>query len=83
MEPNAALSAKDQFSTRYSLLSRLQDWEDAESWKDFFETYSRLICSVAAKAGLTEAEAKDVLQETTLSVAKSTLTRAAFGLTKR
>jgi RNA polymerase sigma factor (sigma-70 family) len=56
--------------TRYSLLSRLQDWDDQESWKDFFDTYWRLIYAVATKSGLSEAEAQDVVQETVISVAK-------------
>ena len=63
--------ARDPFSTRYSLLSRLHDWDDQESWKDFFEMYWRLIYSVALKAGLTEEEAQDVIQETVISVAKN------------
>jgi len=49
--------------TRYSLLSRLQNWDDEKSWKDFFDTYWRLIYSVAIKSGLTEQEAQDVVQE--------------------
>lgn len=57
--------------TRYSLLSRLQNWEDQESWRDFFETYWRLIYSLARKSGLTDSEAQDVVQETVLSVAKN------------
>jgi len=56
--------------TRYSLLSRLQNWDDQESWKDFFDTYWRLIYSVALKAGLSEQEAQDVVQETVICVAK-------------
>src|SRR6185295_89775 len=56
--------------TRYSLLSRLQDWDDQESWKDFFDTYLRLIYAVAIKSGLAEAEAQDVVQETVITVAK-------------
>ena len=56
--------------TRYSLLSRLQDWDDQESWKDFFDTYWRLIYSIALKSGLTDAEAQDVVQETVICVAK-------------
>lgn len=56
--------------TRYSLLSRLQDWGDQDSWRDFFETYWRLIYSVALKSGLTESEAQDVVQETVICVAK-------------
>ena len=62
--------AEDPISTRYTLLSRLEDREDQDSWKDFFDTYWRLIYSVALKSGLTEAEAQDVVQETIISVAK-------------
>lgn len=63
-------SAADAIPTRYTLLSRLQDWDDQESWKDFFDTYWRLIYSVALKSGMTEAEAQDVVQETIICVAK-------------
>lgn len=56
--------------TRYSLLSRLQNWDDQASWKEFFDTYWRLIYSIALKSGLTETEAQDVVQETIISVAR-------------
>jgi len=65
-----ALLTEDPIPTRYSLLSRLQNWDDQESWKDFFDTYWRLIYSSALKSGLTESEAQDVVQETIISVAK-------------
>ncbi len=59
----------DEFlPTRRSLLNRLKDWGDQESWQEFFELYSRLIHSVALKAGLTKAEAQEVLQETVITV---------------
>jgi RNA polymerase sigma-70 factor (ECF subfamily) len=57
--------------TRESLLSRLKDWGDQESWRQFFETYWRLIYNTAIKAGLSDAEAQDVVQETVISVLKS------------
>ena len=57
--------------TRQSLLSRLKDWNDQESWKVFFDTYWKLIYKAALKAGLTEAEAQDVVQETVISVSRS------------
>jgi len=56
--------------TRRSLLTRLKDWDDQESWKDFFNTYWKLIYGVAVKSGLSESEAQDVVQETVVSVAK-------------
>jgi RNA polymerase sigma factor (sigma-70 family) len=61
---------EDSIPTRYSLLSRMQDRDDQDSWKDFFDTYWRLIYSFAIKSGLTDAEAQDVVQETVISVAK-------------
>src|SRR3974390_3146660 len=57
--------------TRKSLLSRLKNWDDQESWRVFFETYWRLIYTAARRAGLTEPEAQDVVQETVISVLKS------------
>jgi RNA polymerase sigma factor (sigma-70 family) len=60
----------DLIPTRESLLSRLKDWEDNESWQDFFDTYWRLIYNMARKAGLPDAEAQDIVQETVISVAR-------------
>src|ERR1044071_2164741 len=65
-----AFEANDLLPTRYSLLSRLQDWGDQEGWKDFFDTYWRLIYTLAIRSGLSEAEAQDVVQEVVISVAK-------------
>jgi len=61
---------EDLIPTRESLLSRLKDWEDRESWQDFFDTYWRLIYGMARKAGLSDAEAQDIVQETVISVAR-------------
>jgi len=63
-------TSSDLLATRRSLLVRLGDWGDQESWQDFFDTYSRLIYNVAVKSGLSHAEAQDVVQETVLSVAR-------------
>jgi RNA polymerase sigma factor (sigma-70 family) len=67
----AGVQSRDSLPTRYSLLSRLENWDDQKSWKDFFDTYWRLIYNVALHAGLSEAEAQDVVQETIISVAKN------------
>lgn len=56
--------------TRQTLLSRLKDWDDQSSWREFFNLYWRLIYGVARQAGLSESEAQDVVQETILTVAK-------------
>jgi len=61
---------EDLVQTRWSLIQRLKDQDDQESWREFFETYWRLIYSVASKSGLTHAEAEEVVQETILSVCR-------------
>ena len=67
----SGMSGPDEFiPTRRSLLSRLKDWNDQESWKVFFDTYWKLIYNAALRAGLTEAEAQDVVQETIIAVSK-------------
>jgi RNA polymerase sigma-70 factor (ECF subfamily) len=60
----------ESLPTRRSLLSRLRNIEDAASWYTFFETYWRLIYNVARKAGLSDDEAQEVVQETVISVAR-------------
>lgn len=64
MQPNESIP------TRRSLVNRLRQWDDQESWRDFFNTYWKLIYGVSIKSGLTNEEAEDVVQETILSVAK-------------
>ena len=56
--------------TRRSLLTRLKQWDDHESWKDFFDTYWKLVYGVALKSGLDESESQEVVQETVIAVAK-------------
>ena len=51
-------------------MKRLGNWKDHGSWQDFFDTYWKLIYAVAIKAGLSDAEAQDVVQETVVAVAK-------------
>ena len=63
-------SDTDPDATRSSLLRRLRNWDDHGSWQQFFDTYWKLIYSVAIKAGLSDAEAHDVVQETVVAVAR-------------
>ena len=64
------MNADEFIQTRSSLLQRLENWQDQESWREFFDTYGKLIYSVALKAGLSHAEAQDVVQDTVLVVAR-------------
>ncbi len=57
--------------TRESLLGRLKNWKDDESWREFFSIYRKLIFSLAIKSGLSGQEAEEIVQETVISVAKT------------
>lgn len=69
--PNSQANQADELlPTRRSLLDRLRNWEDQTSWREFFDTYWKFIYSMAIRAGLSDQEAEDVVQETVISVAK-------------
>jgi RNA polymerase sigma-70 factor (ECF subfamily) len=63
-------NADELIPTRDSLLSRLKNRDDQDSWQDFFDTYWKLVYGVAIKAGLTEQEAEEAVQETVITVAR-------------
>jgi RNA polymerase sigma factor (sigma-70 family) len=65
-----AIMVEAYAKTRKSLIARLDNWEDQRTWDEFYQTYWRLIYSVAIKAGLRADEAFDCVQETILSIAK-------------
>ncbi|MHC1768184.1 MAG: RNA polymerase sigma factor [Verrucomicrobiia bacterium] len=57
-------------ATRESLLERMKNRDDQASWQEFFDAYWKLIYGVARKAGLTDAEAQDAVQDTVLAVVR-------------
>ena len=62
------LDPTDLVATRASLLERMKNWDDQASWQEFFNSYWKLIYGVARKAGLTDAEGQDAVQDTVLAV---------------
>ena len=60
----------DLTRTRTTLLYRLRDLDDQASWQEFFDTYWKLIYSVACRYGFTEAAAEDIVQETMVAVSR-------------
>ena len=61
---------EDLIPTRETLLSRLRDLDDQTSWREFFNTYWKLIFNVARKAGFSEAAAQDIVQETFVTISR-------------
>src|SRR5262245_21678548 len=57
--------------TRLSLLSRLRNASDDLGWREFFETYWKLLYSFGVRKGLNEQEAQEVVQETCIAVART------------
>src|SRR4030095_3288989 len=62
--------APSSLMTRRSLLSRLKESNAQESWREFFNTYWRLIYTTALNSGLSDSEAQEVVQETVLPVVR-------------
>jgi RNA polymerase sigma factor (sigma-70 family) len=61
----------DSLATQASLLERLKDLENQDSWQEFYSTYRKLIFSFAVKHGLSGTEAEEVVQETVITVARN------------
>jgi RNA polymerase sigma factor (sigma-70 family) len=66
----AGRRTQSSLATRRSLLSRLKQSNAQESWREFFDTYWRLIYVTALNAGLTDSEAQEVVQESVLTVVR-------------
>ncbi len=60
----------DSLATRASLIVRLKDCDDQASWQEFYDRYRGLFFRFALKAGCTETEAEEVVQETVIGVAR-------------
>lgn len=56
--------------TRRTLLSRLRNLDDQESWRTFFNLYWRLLYNVARKSGLDDGGAQEIVQDTVIAVAR-------------
>ena len=61
----------DQPVTNPSLLLRLRDPSDSPAWETFSQIYEPLIFAYCRKQGLQEADARDVTQDTIISVVRA------------
>ena len=57
--------------TRSSLIGRIRDWQDEQSWRDFYAMYRKMVLRIALKSGLNEHAAEEVMQDTMVAVATS------------
>ena len=61
----------EMVQTSWTLVRRIKNVQDQESWTRFYDLYKGLILGVSMKAGLAREEAEDVLQATMSSISKS------------
>lgn len=57
--------------TSLSLIARLQELGDGESWAEFLRLYQPVVYRIARRRGLQEADAQDVAQQVFLSISRS------------
>ncbi len=57
--------------TRPTLLFRVREWQDGESWEEFHRLYRRLVYGRARRAGLGHEDAEDVAQDVFKRVAET------------
>ena len=70
MNTTSVKNPDELLPTRRSLIERLRNLDDQPSWREFFDTYWKLIYGAAIRAGLSDQEAEDVVQETVIGVAR-------------
>ena len=61
----------NELKTRASLIERLRDRDDRDSWREFFDRYWKLVYGLAIKSGLTAEEAEEVVQETMVAISRN------------
>lgn len=69
--PAMARPNSDSYATSKTLVQRIRDPEDRESWNEFFDIYSPLIRRVALQYGLSNTEVDEVLQETLIKLSEN------------
>ena len=63
-------SEDERVQTSWTLVGRIKNVQDQESWTRFYDLYKGLILGVSMKAGLAKEEAEDVLQATMASLSR-------------
>lgn len=58
-------------TTRYSLITRIRDPDDSESWGEFVKLYGPFIYAIARERGLQDADACDLVQDVMQAISRS------------
>jgi len=60
-----------QFNTRITLVQKLKDQQDEDSWEDFVYHYKRYIGAIVTSLGISKDDVDDLVQEVLMAVWKS------------
>ena len=61
----------DQYKTRKTLIQRMQDGHDEQSWEDFIRTYRPYIHAIIRSMNISDFDADDIVQQIMLKIWKN------------
>jgi len=62
------LAAEDQYQTRATLIQRVQNQQDEQSWEEFVRVYRRYIYAIIRSMNISEHDTEDILQQVLINL---------------
>ncbi len=62
------MSAEDQYKTRATLIQRVQNQQDEQSWNEFVLVYRRYIYAIIRSMNISEHDSEDILQQVLINL---------------
>lgn len=62
------MSAEDQYQTRATLIQRVQNQQDEQSWEEFVRVYRRYIYAIIRSMNISEHDTEDILQQVLINL---------------
>ncbi|MEI6892853.1 MAG: sigma-70 family RNA polymerase sigma factor [Pontiella sp.] len=62
------MAAEDQYQTRASLIQRVQNQQDEQSWEEFVQVYRRYIYAIIRSMNISEHDTEDILQQVLINL---------------
>ncbi len=62
------LASEDQYKTRATLIQRVQNQQDEQSWDEFVQVYRRYIYAIIRSMNISEHDTEDILQQVLINL---------------
>ena len=62
------MAAEDQYQTRATLIQRVQNQQDEQSWEEFVRVYRRYIYAIIRSMNISEHDTEDILQQVLINL---------------